>query len=80
MNRIREFDIASTPHISGLTTPTRQTKSSKTRRSASRPRLHALIRKSSERIGAVEPELSAAMVIAPFVIAVLAALPTFVAA
>jgi hypothetical protein len=80
MNRIREFDIASTPHISGLTISTRQTKSAKTSRAASGGRLHALIRKSSERMGAVEPELSAAMVIAPFVIAVLAALPTFVAA
>jgi hypothetical protein len=79
MNRIREFDTASTPRITGLTIPTRNT-SAKSNQAVSRARLHALIRKSSERIGAVEPELSAAMVIAPFVIAVLAALPTFVAA
>jgi len=68
MNRIRGFDIASTPRVPGLTV------------AASKARLHALIRRSTERIGAAEPELSALMVIAPFVIAVLAALPTFVAA
>jgi hypothetical protein len=80
MNRIREFDIASAPHIPGLTTSTRCTTSANPGRAASTARLHALLRKTSERMGAVEPELSAAMVIAPFVIAVLAALPTFVAA
>jgi hypothetical protein len=38
------------------------------------------MRKAAERIAAIEPELSALIVIAPFVIAVLAALPTFVTA
>jgi hypothetical protein len=71
MNRIREFDVAFIPRISGITPPA-------VRAWADGPRLRALMRKAAERIAAIEPELSALTVISPFVIAVLAALPTFV--
>ncbi|HXQ12324.1 MAG TPA: hypothetical protein VN805_15110 [Caulobacteraceae bacterium] len=71
MNRIREFDVAFTPRISG--TPAAPVW-------ADGLRLKALKRKTSERIADLEPELTALAVIAPFVIAVLAALPTFAAA
>jgi hypothetical protein len=73
MNRIGEFDTAFLPRISG-TTPAavRIWTDGRQRR--------ALLRRAAERIAAIEPELSALLVIAPFVIAVLAALPTFLAA
>ena len=73
MNRIREFDFSFTPRISGTTLPAVPVWAD-----GLRPK--ALRRKAAERIAALEPELSAIAVIAPFVIAVLAALPTFVAA
>jgi hypothetical protein len=73
MNRIREFDVSFIPRISGTIAPSAPTW-------ADGLGLRALMRKAAERIAAIEPELSALMVIAPFVIAVLAALPTFVTA
>jgi hypothetical protein len=73
MNRIREFDVSLTPRISGTSLPAVPVLPDGLRR-------QALRRKAARRIAAIEPELTAVAVIAPFVIAVLAALPTFVAA
>jgi hypothetical protein len=71
MNRTREFDSAFTPLISGIPPASVW---------ADGTGLKAFKRKAARRIAALEPELSAAAVIAPFVIAVAAALPTFIAA
>ncbi len=73
MNRIREFDFSFTPRISGTTSPAVRVWADGLRR-------QALMRKAAKRIAAIEPELSALAVIAPFVAAILTALPTFVAA
>jgi hypothetical protein len=73
MNRIREFDVSFIPHITGASPPAAPSR-------ADRFSPRALRRKAAERIAALEPELTALTVIAPFVIAVLAALPTFAAA
>jgi len=80
MNRTCGLDVSFNPDVQRAAPDTRRSQPAAIAKMVSALAARAIIGKAAKRIAAGEPELTAVVVIAPFVIAVLAALPTFVTA